>query len=236
MRETGRASQRIADEIRQRILDGELPPGTRIRQEQIAEEFGVSRLPIREALRILEAYGLVTLVASTGAWVSTMDRADLEETYLIRERIEPLAISLAIEKMSEATIDRLSTLADEMEQSDTVEDFVERDREFHLMTYRDSGMATLLGLVEKLWNTTQPYRRAYLHRVGIQGMTEAHLEHHLLVSAARRRDVQSAEDLLSIHIRKTRLALMKHPELFATLTGSHEADSSRVELTDHSDH
>ena len=61
LKKSGAASQRIADELSQRILDGDLAPGTRIRQEQIAEEFGVSRLPIREALRILESHGLVTL-------------------------------------------------------------------------------------------------------------------------------------------------------------------------------
>ena len=86
LKKSGAASQRIADELSQRILDGDLAPGTRIRQEQIAEEFGVSRLPIREALRILESHGLVTLVASSGAWVSSMNLAECQETYLIRER------------------------------------------------------------------------------------------------------------------------------------------------------
>lgn len=67
------ASTRVAAELRARIIDGVIPPGTRIRQEEIAEEFGVSRVPVRETLRILESFGLVTLVASTGAWVSTLD-------------------------------------------------------------------------------------------------------------------------------------------------------------------
>src|SRR6476659_6159148 len=107
LKKSGAASQRIAGELSQRILGGDLAPGTRIRQEQIAEEFGVSRLPIREALRILESHGLVTLVASSGAWVSSMNLAECQETYLIRERIEPLALGQALDNVSIETMDRL---------------------------------------------------------------------------------------------------------------------------------
>ncbi|MDR9363681.1 MAG: GntR family transcriptional regulator, partial [Microbacteriaceae bacterium] len=73
MEETDRSSsQRIASELRVRILNGTLPPGERIRQEELAEDFGASRLPVRDALRRLEADGLVTIVANTGAWVSKL--------------------------------------------------------------------------------------------------------------------------------------------------------------------
>jgi len=214
LKKSGAASQRIADELRARILSGALSPGTRIRQEQIAEEFGVSRLPIREALRILESHGLVTLVASTGAWVSSMNLAECQETYLIRERLEPLALGQAIDRISAPTIDRLSDLATRMENCTAVEDFVDLDREFHLLSFQDAGMQTLLEMVERLWNTTQHYRRAYVQLIGPEGLEETHLEHHLLVATIRRRDVRSAEELLGMHIRKTRMALLGHPEIF----------------------
>ena len=214
LKKSGAASQRIANELSQRILDGDLAPGARIRQEQIAEEFGVSRLPIREALRILESHGLVTLVASSGAWVSSMNLTECQETYLIRERIEPLALGQAIDSVSAETMDRLSELAEQMENCTVVEDFVELDREFHLLSFQDAGMPTLLEMVERLWNTTQHYRRAYVQLIGPEGLGDTNLEHRLLVAAIRRRDIRSAEELLAMHVRKTRIALLDHPEIF----------------------
>ncbi|MEV4991635.1 GntR family transcriptional regulator [Pseudarthrobacter sp. LMD1-1-1.1] len=214
IKKPGAASLRIADELGRKILDGSLLPGTRIRQERIAEEFGVSRLPIREALRILESRGLVSLVASTGAWVSSMNLEECQESYLMRERLEPLALGQAVASINSDSIDRLDWLAREMESCADVEEFVELDREFHLLSFRDAGMPTLLELVERLWNTTQHYRRAYVQLTGPDRLEETHLEHRMLVAAIRRRDALSAEELLAMHIRKTRIALLDHPEIF----------------------
>ncbi|MDQ4490799.1 GntR family transcriptional regulator [Sinomonas sp. ASV486] len=214
LKKSGAVSQQIADELRARILSGALPPGTRIRQEQIAEEFGVSRLPIREALRIVESQGLVTLVAATGAWVSSMDLGECQETYLIRERLEPLALGLSVKHMSGETIERLEELARRIEGSASAEEFMDLDRQFHLLSVQDAGMGRLLEMVERQWNTTQHYRRAYVQLTGTDGLQETHLEHRLLVAAIRRRDSRSAEELLGMHIRKTRIALEDHPEIF----------------------
>jgi DNA-binding GntR family transcriptional regulator len=85
-------SYRIAASLKEEILTGKFPPGTRIRQEDIAEKYGASRSPVREALRMLDADGLVTLVANTGAWISRLSLAECEEMYQIRERVEPLLL------------------------------------------------------------------------------------------------------------------------------------------------
>ena len=89
------ASHRIAAHIREDILSGRLLPGVRIRQEEIAERLGASRLPVREALRMLESEGLVELKANSGAWVSSMDMQECDFVYRIRERIEPMALAEA---------------------------------------------------------------------------------------------------------------------------------------------
>ena len=80
----GDAGSRIADNIRNGIISGEYPPGMRIRQESIAERFGASRVPVREALRQLEYEGLVTVVANAGAWVSRLTLAECDEVYQLR--------------------------------------------------------------------------------------------------------------------------------------------------------
>src|SRR5690554_2391409 len=98
--EHGASAHRIADGVRDSILAGELGPGERVRQEIIAARYGASRVPVREALRILEAEGLVTLVANTGAWVMQLSLAECEELYQVRERIEPLLLRFSMPGLS----------------------------------------------------------------------------------------------------------------------------------------
>ena len=210
----GAAGARIAGELRDAILRGEHGPGTRIRQEDLAGRHGASRLPVREALRMLEAEGLVTLVANTGAWVSTVSLAECEEMYQIRERIEPLLLRYNVPLLDEAAIDQLQLLADAMERSSDVEQFLRLDREFHLSCYGADDTAVLGEMVLRLWNRTQHYRRAFTRMFRSEGDRSVHHEHQLLVSAIRRGDLDEAERVLAGHIRRTRLELARHPEVF----------------------
>jgi DNA-binding GntR family transcriptional regulator len=210
----GAAGTRIAAELREAILNGEHAPGARIRQEDLADRHGASRLPVREALRLLEAEGLVTLVANTGAWVSTVSLAECEEMYQIRERIEPLLLRYNVPLLSDDAIDRLQLLADAMERSSDVEQFLRLDRDFHLSCYAADDTAVLGEMVLRLWNRTQHYRRSFTRMFRSEGDRSVHHEHQLLVSALRRRDVDEAERILAGHIRRTRLELSRHPEVF----------------------
>jgi DNA-binding GntR family transcriptional regulator len=210
----GAAGARIASELRDAILAGEYAPGTRIRQEDLADRHGASRLPVREALRMLEAEGLLTLVANTGAWVAKLTLADCDELYRIRERLDPLLLAYSVPLLSEAQIERLAELADEMESADDVEEFLRLDREFHLGSYAAAETAVLTDLVRTLWNRTQHYRRAFTRLFRSEGDRDVHHDHHLLVAAIRRRDAEEAERIQAAHIRRTRLGLARHPEIF----------------------
>jgi len=207
-------SQQIANSLKEEILSGKFPPGVRIRQEDIAEQFGASRSPVREALRILEAEGLINLVAHTGAWISHLSLAECEEMYQLRERIEPLLLRLSIAHISDETISKLQELATDMEATSDVEKFLKLDREFHLLSY--SGAETVLvgEMVNRLWNTTQHYRRAYSQMMAASSFKPAHYEHHLLLAALKKRDADDAERILFGHIRRTRLELAQHPDVF----------------------
>ncbi|GAA2071833.1 GntR family transcriptional regulator [Pseudolysinimonas kribbensis] len=210
----GAAGARIAGEVREAILRGEHAPGSRIRQDDLAGRHGASRLPVREALRILEAEGLVTLVANTGAWVSRLSLAECEEMYQIRERLEPLLLRYSIPQLDAAAVGSLQALADAMERSGDVEEFLRLDREFHLASYRGAGTAVLGETVVRLWNRTHHYRRAFTRMIRLEGDRSVHYEHQLLVSAIRRHDLDEAERVLAGHIRRTRLELARHPEVF----------------------
>lgn len=210
----GTARNRIADSIRASILAGEYPPDTRIRQEDVAERFGASRLPVREALRILESDGLVRLVANTGAWVNRLTLAECEEIYQTRERIEPLLLRYAMPHLDAAMIDRLDELARAMEETTDVEEFLRLDQEFHLASYAPSDTRILGDLVRRLWNSTQYYRRTYAMLLDDDRRRIMHDEHHMLTAALREGDALGAERVVESHIRRTRLQLARHPEVF----------------------
>ena len=210
----GAAGARIAAELREAILAGEYAPGARIRQEDLADRHRASRLPVREALRMLEAEGLLTLVANTGAWVTKLTLADCEELYRIRERIEPLLLSYSVPLLAESRVEHLAELAARMETAADVEEFLRLDREFHLGSYAAAETAVLGDLLLGLWNRTQHYRRAFTRVFRSEGERDVHHDHHLLVAAIRRRDVEEAERIQAAHIRRTRLELARHPEIF----------------------
>lgn len=211
----GAAGLRVADALRTAILDGHYAPGDRIRQEDLAERYGASRVPVREALRTLESEGLVTLVANTGAWVAEISLAECEEMYQIRERIEPLLLRFNVPLVPADELARLEQLASAMETAD-VEEFLALDRDFHLSCYAFAPTSVLHDLAVQLWNRTQHYRRAFTRVFRAEGDRSAHHDHHLLVAALRRRDADEAERVLAWHIRRTRLELERHPEIFAT--------------------
>lgn len=210
----GNSSTRIADLLRTAILRGEYTPGERIRQEDIAQRFGASRVPVREALRTLEADGLVTLSANVGAWVSRLNLAECDEIYQTRERIEPLLLRYALPTITETQLNRLDELVDEMAQNTDIEKFLELDREFHLSAYSSVETAVLGDLVNRLWNTTQHYRRAFTLLLDEHSTRILHDEHRMLSEAIRAKDSDHAERILEGHIRRTRLGLARHPEVF----------------------
>lgn len=210
----GNSSSRIAELTRTAILIGEYAPGTRIRQEDLAQRFGASRVPVREALRTLEADGLVTLVANTGALVSRLTLAECSEVYETRERVEPLLLRYAMPHISAAHMDRLDELVVNMQATTDVERFMVLDREFHLGAYAAVETAVLGDLVRRLWNTTQHYRRAFTLLLDEHSARVVHDEHHMLASAIRARDSDDAERILAGHIRRTRVGLARHPEVF----------------------
>lgn len=207
-------SQQIANTLKEEILSGKYPPGVRIRQEAIADQFGASRSPVREALRILEADGLINLVAHTGAWISHLSLTECEEMYQLRERIEPLLLRLSIPHLTSSVLEELQELIAQMESTTDVERFLKLDRRFHLLTYSRAETVLVGEMVNRLWNTTQHYRRAYSQMMAATSFKPAHYEHHLLLSAIINKDVDDAERILFGHIRRTRLELAQHPNVF----------------------
>lgn len=210
----GAASARVADYLRDAILNGEIAPGERIRQEDIAARFGASRLPVREALRMLEAEGLTEHEPNKGARVPRLSQHEVDVIYQMRERIEPLALTESIPHLGAAEFERLEEVQTRIEANTDMNSFLALDREFHLLSYTGCPIDQLSGMVTRLWNSTQHYRRAFVALSGPGRMWVVHAEHRLLLDAIERRDAVDAERYLSGHIRRTRIELDKHPEVF----------------------
>jgi DNA-binding GntR family transcriptional regulator len=212
---SGVISQRVADILAERIQAGRLGPGERIKQDQLAAELNVSRIPVRDALRILEARGLVTLKANAGAQVASLSRRDMELSYQIREKLEPMLLADSIPHLSDADIAELSEIKTKLEVAENVDDYMPLSRQFHWTAFRSHRAPMLAQMVERLWDTTHRYRRSYA-RFALQDaelfqvMTR---ERELLFGAIQRREVDLAPRMLGLHIRRTHMALLAFQEL-----------------------
>jgi DNA-binding GntR family transcriptional regulator len=208
------SSARVASYLREAILGGQLRPGDRIRQEEVAERFGASRLPVREALRMLEAEGLTELEPHKGARVPRLTQHEVEVIYQMRERLEPLALAESLPRLTAGDDERLGKLQQQIEDNDDLEKFLGLDREFHMLTYSGCLVEPLNSAVARLWNSTQHYRRSYVTLGGQDRMWLVNAEHRLILDATARRDATDGERYLQGHIRRTRIELSHHPEVF----------------------
>ena len=207
-------SERVADRLRRSILDGEIRPGTRLLQTDVADALGTSRLPVREALRMLAAEGLLELEANKGARVPKLDAAEVTLLYRMRERLEPLALIESLPNLGPDAIARLRDIQARITADAELRDFLALDREFHMLTYSGCSSEHLMVLVRRFWNSTQHYRRAFMEVSGSGRRWVVDAEHNLIIDALERRDPVDAERFLEGHIRRTRTELLAHAELF----------------------
>lgn len=137
----------------------------------------------------------------------------------MRERIEPLLLRYSVPQLSPETIENVQGLADAMEAAPDADAFLQLDREFHFLTYSGASTIVLAGTVERLWNSTYVYRRAYTFLLDAPSQEIAHDEHRMLTRALRAGDEDQAELVLAGHIRRTRQQLARHPDVFEAASG-----------------
>lgn len=181
-------------EIRSQIISGKLKPGEPIRQNEIATTLGVSRMPVREALRNLEAEGLVTFYPRRGVVVTLISIEEFEEIYRIREELEVLAIRWAIECFDELDLRRLRMIFNDIKDADLRQNTQRRlqaVRDFHFAIFTLSKREHLLRLISGLWDLTEHYRRIYSN---IKGFTEERTQPYLaILNACESKDPQALE-------------------------------------------
>lgn len=187
--------QAVLTGLRSDIISGVLRPGDQVVQETLADRYGVSRVPLREALKALEAEGQVVYHPNRGFFVAELSVADLREVYLLRSLLEAEAIRAAVPRMDDDQIARVAELAAEVDAAaDDVIAVADANRRFHFAVFEASEMPRLIRLLVQLWEATDAYRALYF----AHDTNRAHVsrEHARIVAALRRR---SAEDVVALH-------------------------------------
>ena len=155
----------VFNTLREAILKGELKPGERLMELQLAAKLGVSRTPIREAIRMLEQEGLAVTIPRKGAEVAKMTEKDMEDVLQIREALDELAAKIACEQISEEQLEELVATMHEFEEStktDNVKKIAEADVQFHDIIYQSTGNPKLVNMLNNLREQMYRYRVEYL--------------------------------------------------------------------------
>jgi DNA-binding GntR family transcriptional regulator len=200
-------SDQITIILRKRIYDGVLAGGWPVKQEELANEFGVSRNPVRESLKMLKIEGLIKHEPPHGTVVVTHSIADVIEMLDIRIGLETRALKLAIPNLSNAQIHYAEVILAKYDASEKPSEWSDLNLEFHLALYRAANKPVLLGMIEDLVLSTRRYTRIYIsHTLGRDTPQE---QHHALLDAFKRRDTTTALALLEGHIAATQKALLR---------------------------
>ncbi len=187
------AQEAVLAELRRMMVTGELAPGTPIRQEALAERLGVSRVPLREALKVLEGEGQVGYAAHRGYVVAELSVDDLVEVYRMRELLEAEAIRAAVLNVTDDLVAAMRTAAasvDAAGRADDVAEITAANRRLHFLLFDAAGMPRLARTLRQLWDATDVYRSVYF--AGEANRERVHHEHDTLIDAVARRDAETA--------------------------------------------
>lgn len=215
------------DALRERILRGDFPEGEPLRQDAVAEELGVSRIPVREALRQLEAEGLVSFSPHRGAIVASLSLAEIEELFELRADIETDLLRRAIPKMSREQLDRASNVVDEFQaalRSGEADKWGALNWHFHAALYAPAERNLTMGVLQKLHQHSDRYFRMQIMLA--RGGAKANEEHRAIIAAVKKKDVRGAAALMRAHILGAGQSLL---ELLARERDAHPEASRRRE-------
>lgn len=202
MAKVGRRSltDQIVTELRRQIITGQLPEGAPLRQEKLAAELGVSRVPLREAIRQLEAEGLVVSELHKGTVVSSLSLEELRELFEIRLRLETWLFEAAIPRMTEQNFTIAEAITDEAMASGSVENWGELNWRFHEELYRPSGNFIALKLLRTVHDNANRYVNL---QIAVAEDVERELaDHRALTAFARLGDIRRGVDTLRAHIQR----------------------------------
>jgi DNA-binding GntR family transcriptional regulator len=202
--------QEVAERLRQRIFSHELPPGTWVDEQALAEHYGISRTPLREALKVLASEGLVTLKPRRGCYVTEISERDLDEVFAVMSMLEGECARASATKASAAELERLRAIHADLENAAAAGDidgFFEANQAFHLTLHEIADNRWLLHVIEDLRKVIKLSRHHSLFSDG--RLAQSLSEHRDILEALLARDGSRAEELMRAHILSGRAALAR---------------------------
>ncbi|MFZ5642753.1 MAG: GntR family transcriptional regulator [Bacillota bacterium] len=199
----------VFESLREAIIQGRLKPGERLMEMQLADEMGVSRTPVREAIRKLELEGFVVMIPRKGAYVSGISVKDIVDVFEVRAALEALAAGLAAERITDEELEDLErSLFQISELSDKadIDAIVETDTNFHELIYRACRNERLVSIITHLKEQIQRFRTTSLSQPGRS--KDALGEHRAIVEAISDRNVEMAQNLAREHIENAEQSLL----------------------------
>jgi DNA-binding GntR family transcriptional regulator len=192
----------VAEKLREQIIRGEIPEGAQLRQDAIANQYQVSRIPVREALRQLDAEGLITIVPNRGAVVPSLSGRDIEELFTIRALLEPEVLKFSIPELTAEDMRNAEAIlrkyADELRREEHVSAWGSMNWEFHSILYSRANRPHMMNIIRNVNANGERYTRLQLYLT--HGIQRANREHHEILELCRMRDVNNACVLLREHI------------------------------------
>jgi len=201
----------VFNTLRQAILKGELEPGERLMEIQLADRLGVSRTPIREAIRKLELEGLVLMIPRKGAEVAKISEKSLRDVLEVRRSLEELAIELACQRMTDTDIEELARAQDAFRSAIETGDamtIAETDEHYHDLIYNGTGNARLVQILNNLREQMYRYRLEYIKDAAKRQILI--LEHDHILSALINRHTAEAKAAIREHIDNQEITVSKN--------------------------
>jgi len=191
----------IAESLRQAIIDGQLGPGESLRQENLAQHYAVSRIPVREALRRLESEGWIVLLRNRGARVSPLSVDEVREIYEIRASLEATALRLAAPHHTPQSLKQAEAVLRVSRSERDHSLYVQHNREFHLSLYAPAGRARLAAMIDSLHSQGERYLRLKLDMPAYKSQSDG--EHEEILKALRAGKIERAVKILEAHMLRT---------------------------------
>lgn len=192
--------------LREAIIKGQLQPGERLVQDELAKTLNVSRMPIREAIKQLAAEGYVTVEPHKGAVVKQFTIHELEEIYFLRAKFEPLAAAESLKTMSSQLVNQLRNLNEKMKKTDDTDEYIQLNIQFHHLLIKDCPWGKLNNIIENLW-TGFPQQTPHLLPNQIATSIS---EHDLMVEALANNNIELTCQLLEQHITRAKYDVLKN--------------------------
>jgi DNA-binding GntR family transcriptional regulator len=193
----------VAEKLRDQIIRGEIVEGAQLRQDVIAGQYHVSRIPVREALRQLHAEGLITIVPNRGAIVPELSPSDIEELFAIRALLEPEVLKLSVPRLTPTDLGQaeavLNKYMSELRREEHMENWGRMNWQFHSILYSRAERPHFMSIIRNVNHNGERYTRLQLYLT--HGMKRANEEHHQILKLCRKNEVAAACKLLRQHIQ-----------------------------------